>query len=283
MKQILTLLLLLVLVGCSSLSGSADFEESFNSKGMAVESAGFAPSRMVASDSYYPQGEGAINSDDRKVIERGSIEIEVKDFDTTFNRVLDIAKENQGFVSHSNTWIDYNEVKRGSITIRVPTSNLDNTEKIIGELGEIESRSRSGEDVTERYTDLTARLKQAELSENRLLDILKSAESVEDLLAVERELNRIRQQIESYQGQINYLDNNIDYSTLSVSLHEPEPIVEQFDVLKSIKNSVNNFFGTILWFIEALGSLIPIAALVGIVWFAIRKVRSGKSKSKKKK
>jgi predicted nuclease with TOPRIM domain len=79
------------------------------------------------------------------------------------------------------------------------------------------------EDVTEQYIDLKARLENAQREEKILLDFLNKATNVKDMLEIEKELSRIREQIEYYTGQLKYLESRIDYSTITIELSEPRP------------------------------------------------------------
>ena len=139
-----------------------------------------------------------------------------------------LAESHGGFVSTVNT-----RDERGSITIRVPQRRFHDAVEEIEGLGEVESRSLQGEDVTEEYVDLQAELTNMERQEQRLLDIMEMGDTVESVLKVERELERVRGRIESLQGRINYLDSRVELATITVNLNlepeeEPEPHLAWF-------------------------------------------------------
>lgn len=103
---------------------------------------------------------------------------------------------------------------------RVPAENLTKTMQDIGTLGRLIDQSESAQDVTERYIDLSARVRAKEAQEARLIQIMGEAKTVGELLQVEAELWRVRADIDSMKGQLSYLERASALSTLSVSFVE---------------------------------------------------------------
>ena len=102
-------------------------------------------------------------------------------------------------------------------------------------IGEVHSEDLRAQDVTEQFIDLDARLRSALRTEGSLLDLLDRATDVEDVIAIERELSRIRTDIERLQGQLNFLERRVSLSTLTVSLYTPaamrtEPPAADFEI-----------------------------------------------------
>jgi len=155
---------------------------------------------------------------ERLVVFTARLELEVEDVEATVDAVRLLAESHGGFVSTVNT-----RNERGSITIRVPQRRFHDAVEEIEELGEVLSRNLQGEDVTEEYVDLQAELTNMERQEQRLLDIMEMGSTVESVLKVEHELERVRGRIESLQGRINYLDSRVELATITVNLNlEPE-------------------------------------------------------------
>ena len=155
---------------------------------------------------------------ERMVVFTARLELEVDDVEAAIDAVRLLAESHGGFVSTVNT-----RDERGSITIRVPQRRFHDAVEEIEAIGEVESRSLQGEDVTEEYVDLQAELTNMERQEQRLLDIMEMGNTVESVLKVERELERVRGRIESLQGRINYLDSRVELATITVNLNlEPE-------------------------------------------------------------
>jgi hypothetical protein len=155
---------------------------------------------------------------ERLVVFTARLELVVEDVEATVDAVRLLAESHGGFVSSVNT-----RNERGSITIRVPQRRFHDAVEEIEGLGEVESRNLQGEDVTEEYVDLQSELTNMERQEQRLLDIMEMGSTVESVLKVEKELERVRGRIESLQGRINYLDSRVELATITVNLSlEPE-------------------------------------------------------------
>jgi hypothetical protein len=94
-------------------------------------------------------------------------------------------------------------------------------------LGEVQNRNVGSEDVSERFIDMEARLKSALRQEESLLSLLKRAQQVSEILTIERELTRVRSEIERLQGQLNFLERRVELATISVSLFPPQEEVPE--------------------------------------------------------
>ena len=106
--------------------------------------------------------------------------------------------------------------------IRIPQTEFFNAFDRIKLLGEVVSENAGSEDVTDRFIDLEARLKSAQREEESLLALLGRAGKVGDILTIERELARVRTELERLQGQINFLERRVDLATITVSLFTPQ-------------------------------------------------------------
>ena len=112
---------------------------------------------------------------ERKIIQHASLSIEVKDFQSSSDAVIDIVERSNGFISDSHSYVTDTGRKRGSHTIRIPADSFIAVINEIEHVGDVKSKHTSGEDVTEEYIDLTARLNNSERQEQRLLEILDMA------------------------------------------------------------------------------------------------------------
>jgi len=168
----------------------------------------------------------------RMVIYTAQMSLEVEDVDVAVNQIRSIAEGVGGFLQSVS--VSGKERKTGSITIRVPQEEFYNVMQLIEGIGEVTRKSVSGEDVTEQYIDLEARLKNAEREEARLLAILGNATEVSDILMVEKELMRVRETIEQLTGQLQYLERRVAYSTIYVYLEEPAkpPVISDVKVVE---------------------------------------------------
>jgi hypothetical protein len=209
---------------------------------------------------------------EQKIIRSASLSIEVDDFQARSDALSRIVERSDGFISNSYSYVTDTGRKRGEITIRVPKDAFLSVISEIEQLGTVQSKQTSGEDVTEEYIDLTARLNNSERQEQRLLEILELADDVEDILDVERELARVRGEIEQLTGRITYLDNRVELATISISLYEPEPITHSWGIRDAFRAAFEGFVSVIRGLIIAIGYVLPLLILVGIAWLIKAKV-----------
>ncbi|PJA47204.1 hypothetical protein CO172_02670 [Candidatus Uhrbacteria bacterium CG_4_9_14_3_um_filter_36_7] len=222
---------------------------------------------------------------DQKIIKTASLTLLVEKTIDAIEQIKQVAYENQGFVASSSVSQKKDGNEYGEITIRIPVDSFENVlEQIKSYATLVKYESTHGQDVTEEYTDLEARLRNSKAQEERYLEILTQAKTVEDILKVERELQSTRQTIEQLQGQIQYLENQTGYSTISVSLSEETLVslpTESFRPWSAVKEAVQTLIILfqqmiihLVWIIIIGGGvLIPIAI---IVWVIIKLFRRGR-------
>lgn len=154
----------------------------------------------------------------RMIIYAAQVSLEVEDVDAAANKIQSVAEGVGGFVQTLS--ISGGERKSGFITVRVPQEKFYDVLRQVESVGNVTNKEVSGQDVTEQYIDLEARLKNAESEEERLLAILDKATEVSDILMVEKELMRVRETIEGLKGQLQYLERRVAYSVISVYLEQ---------------------------------------------------------------
>ena len=160
---------------------------------------------------------------ERLVVFTARVELEVDDVEVAVDEVRLLAERLGGFVSTEQT-----RSESGVITIRVPQRVFHDAVAEVEALGKVKARDLKGEDVTEEYVDLGSQLVNLENQERRLLDIMGMGTTVESVLRVEKELERVRGSIESIKGRMNYLDSRVELATVTVylNLEEAEPDVQ---------------------------------------------------------
>lgn len=220
-------------------------------------------------------GASSQSSITRKVITTSSVSLEVKNTPEALDDISDIADEFDGYVSSSSVYTRYDdEGMYGYITIRVPSSELDKALETIGDLGKVTSKSTTASDVTEEYIDVNARLSNLEKQETRLGEILEMSTTVEEVLAVEKELGRVRGEIESLTGRLNYLNDRIDLATINVDVSEPRNITHSWGLRDALSDSVRGFIGSVNGIIVFIGVAIPIvifASIVGVMLILVKR------------
>jgi hypothetical protein len=225
--------------------------------------------------------ESQFTGTERKIIKKASLSIEVEDVQSRFDAVIDIIERSNGFVSDSYTYVTGAGHKEGDITLRVPQENFLVVITEIERIGSVKSKRISGEDVTEEYIDLKSRINNSVRQEQRLLEILGMANNTEEVLEVEREIWRVRGEIEWLTGRILYLGNRVELATISISLYEPEPITHSWGIRDTLRSAFEGFVMVILGLIILVGYTLPILILVGIGWLFKSKLKARKERKGK--
>ena len=159
----------------------------------------------------------------RKLIRNATVELEIVSFDNAVQKITAFANEEHGYVATTDSEKQANGKLRGQVVVKVLPENLDRLLQKIRSLGELKNQTLGTEDVTKAYFDTDARLKNAHVMEQRLIDMLKAKTGkVSDLLQVEKELGRVREEIEKMQGELKYWDSQVQFATVTVSLAEKE-------------------------------------------------------------
>jgi hypothetical protein len=219
---------------------------------------------------------------DQRVIKNGSLDLVVDRAQDAITSISGLAAAHNGFVQSSSV----NELRDGThtgyVTIRVPADSFEAAMAAVKGLANVvKNESVSGQDVTEQYTDLEARLRNAKSQEETFLGVLDRAKTVEDILAVQRELSNVRYQIESLEGQRQYLENQTSFSTIGVTLsEEPEVRIptKTFRPWAAVKSAAQALVGVlqtlVIWaiwiLIVGIGILIPFLLFWALVLWLLR-------------
>jgi hypothetical protein len=212
------------------------------------------------------------------VIRNGQASVEVDKLDPAIVKVRQLAAQLGGYIANSSMTGGRDQVRSATLELKIPAERFDQAINGLNTLGKVESVNATAEDVGEEYVDITARVTNAHRLEDRLVDLLATRTGkLQDVLSVERELARVREQIERYEGRLRYLKSRVATSTLSVTVHEPLPLLGdgpgQNPIVAAIRQAWRNFVGFISGTIALLGILVPLAALAAAGWIIYRKIR----------
>jgi anti-sigma factor RsiW len=159
----------------------------------------------------------------RKLIRNATVELEIVSFDDAVQKITAFANEERGYVVTTSSNKQANGKLRGQVVVKVLPENLDRFLQKVRGLGELKNQTLGTEDMTKAYFDTDARLKNAHVMEQRLIDMLKTKTGkVSDLLQLEKELGRVREDIEKMQGQLKYWDSQVQFATVTISLAEKD-------------------------------------------------------------
>jgi len=159
-------------------------------------------------------------STEKKIIRNGNLTIESKDLKSSRTRLDTLVSFYAGYIS-SESFNDQEDQLSYNITCRIPAEKFDlfitgvesGPDKVI-------SKSVNANDVTEQYYDVKIRLENERQVEKRYLELLAQAHTVKDILDIEEKLGKVRQEIESKEGRLRYLDDRIAYSTLTIWIYQ---------------------------------------------------------------
>ncbi len=252
-------------------------------------SSGTMPQQAQAVGGEYVANEPVenIRLQDRVILRTAALRIVVSDTQAALNEIAGLTEEFGGWVVSSNinrvNTAAGEEAIRGSITVRVMAERLDEAlAQIKSSAISVESENVTGQDVTQQYVDLTSRLNNLQAAETQLQSILENARRTEDVLSVYNELVRVRGEIESIQGQIQYYSESAAYSSVSVEL-VPEALETPIQIVGwSPEGTARGAFLAllnVLRFIVDVGItlvvlVLPLALLVGVPgWLVYRRVR----------
>ena len=154
------------------------------------------------------------------IVRTGNMRLVVNDVPIALDRIAELAENSDGYVVSSNRWKE-EERLAGTIAIRVPSEHFDDVMRALRGLAvEVTSEDTSSKDVTEEYVDLSAKLHNLEATEEQLLRLMQKAETVEEMLDVQRELSRTRGDIEQTKGRMQYLERTSATSLIQVHLEQ---------------------------------------------------------------
>lgn len=159
----------------------------------------------------------------RKIIYQAEIRLIVKDLDQSVSQLSELLEVNQGYVSSSSIDGDRGIERTSKWTVRVPVENFNRFREALLKLGEIEQNSLTSEDITGDFYDLKQRIANARQNEARMLEHLKSnTKNLPEILTIEKELDRVRGEIERMQGRLKLMSDLSAMTTVNISMREED-------------------------------------------------------------
>lgn len=159
----------------------------------------------------------------RKIIKEGSIRFETENAKDTRQHLTTVIAKYQGYVSQDNAE-SYGNRSVYTLTLRIPAAHFENLlTDITTTAKNIEQQDIKALDVTEEFIDVASRIQTKKELESRYKALLGKATKIEEILSIEKEIEILRSDIESYEGRLNYLKSSIAYSTLTVVFYETQP------------------------------------------------------------
>jgi hypothetical protein len=205
---------------------------------------------------------------DRMLIKNGFLEIETASLEKSRNEVMQLLKNFKGAYISEERIENFPFRESNTLTLRIPSKFFDTfIQALIQSEGRVVQKNISTEDVTEEYLDVNARIKAKKELESRYLELLKKAVKVEELLQIEREIGTLRADIESYEGRLNYLKQQISFSTITLTYNQFTRENKGFSgkIGQELYKGWNSFLGGLLGLIGAWPYVI-ILVFIFLIW-----------------
>lgn len=211
------------------------------------------------------------------LIRTAQASVEVSALDTGVAGVRALAQRVGGYVADVSVQDGHDQPHSATLEVRMPAARFDDALAALRPLGNVESVTVSTADVGEEYVDVNARMDNARKLEGRLIGLLATRTGkLRDVLDVERELSRVREEIERYEGRLRYLRTRAAVSTISVTVHEPVPVVGERGsasvLAEACRQAWRNFVSFIAQGIAAMGVLVPLAVLAAGALLSARRL-----------
>jgi hypothetical protein len=298
---ILLLIFLVLSVGCSAsvketLGGQkASTDQSVAEYSQAGEAEAPAGASYSLVDSGLVAGEETVftgKEERRYVILQARLTLEIEDLEAVAGKIQDQVKDLGGYMVSLEFYDLRDERRAGQLSVRVPANKFDSFLESLDGFGQVKNPHVYTDDVTMHYIDLEARLKNLAAQEERMRDLLEKAKTVEEILQIEKELGRIRGDLEAMTAEFKHLQERVHYSSLEIRLEEKDPRTvtvtggfgsfgERIAHLLSLNTNrlLKGFSSCLIVAIGSLPLLVPLLLLALLGWKAKVFILARKKKS----
>ncbi len=217
----------------------------------------------------------------RKIIYTASVSLIADDFAQTARDIARDAKARNGYIAENTLSGTPGQPRQGTWKIRIPLAQFDAFLAALGKMGELENTNITSEDVSEEFYDVRARLQNKRAEEARLIELLQKATGkLSEVLTVEKEISRVREEIERMEGRIRFLSNQTDLATVTITLRESSPMAKPkapptfgSQIGDAFAGSVGALGDFVRGLIIALVAFVPWAIVPGIILFFVLRNR----------
>lgn len=203
--------------------------------------------------------------------------IEVDSLERAVADLRALAARVGGYVGSTMMQGGEEQLREAMVELKIPANRFEDARGGLAELGKLKRLDESAQDVGEEYVDIAARMQNAHRLEARLIGLLATRTGrLDDVLTVERELARVREEIERAEGRLRYFRARASFSTLRVVLSEARPLITRAGenvIAQAFANAWRNFLAFIAVLVSMLGFLVPLGALAGIAWGVVHLIR----------
>jgi len=248
-----------------------------------------------AQGSAEPSGGGGSKANDRRLVSSGHqsavpqvgpqivqtarlrLSIAHGSFDDKVDDVHAIVDSYSGFVVNSTASQGSDKrLVQGSLDLRIPAESYEDALARLRQLGKVEALEESGQDVSQEFVDLNARIRQLRAVEAQLLELLQQADDVPAALAVQNQLSQVQLDLEQARGRLQYLDNRVSYATISLAMHEVGAVAPKgggFSIVDAWATAGSAFLTVVGWIFIGIAVAAPVLVLLGLGLLAGRELR----------
>jgi hypothetical protein len=222
-------------------------------------------------------GSPSLPAIDTKIIKTAYVTLEVTDVTASVDTLKALVAAHGGYLSSSNIQASYNNRLTGTVVLRIPAAEFENTLAGVKAVGTVKAVSTQGEDVTEQYVDVQAQITSYQNQLAQYNEIMKKAVKVSDVIEIQQQIDQVQTNLNRLEGQLKYLNSRIDLSTITVTLQEPEPVggSSGYNFINTINQGIAGFFGMIDAIVIILFTLLPLIILAGIGYGVYRWRKGG--------
>lgn len=209
--------------------------------------------------------------DGRKIIRTGRVELLVTGYDDARAKIEALVKAAGGYVDSTNVNRRQDAISDAMIVVRLPKSSFGDVMPKLRDIGEVLSESTNAADITDQYVDISARLASAKTLEKRLLELATDKHgNIDQVLSVERELARVRGEIEGYEGHLRQWNDQIDMSTLTLSIQTKRPEITAAPVHEpTLGERTSHAFSESIAALRDAGSWLVVNGIALLPWLVL--------------
>lgn len=276
-----------LLTGCGARN-----KASYDHAVMASSSASYAPKEEM--DMGYAgslgTGSGTMSNlevqSNQKLIKTVDMNVETKAYDDMLSALSQQIESCGGYVENMNSYngsiySNYRSSRNAELVIRIPADHLEGFLDEVSQMSNVVRRNDNVENVTLEYVDLESHKEALQVEQERLLELLKTAKNLEDIIRIEERLSTVRYQLESMESQLRTYDNQINYSTVNLYIEEVQeltPVVKQTvgeRIAEGFMDSLNSigdgFVELVIWIIVNSPILLVWAVIIVVAFLIIRR------------
>ncbi len=246
---------------------------------VAPTDASFGSSTSVSSSALQPQD---------KIIRRVNMEVETQEFDQLIKTINQKIEALGGYVESSSItgqrYYYSQESRYGKIVARIPGEHLEEFTGAVSNVANVVTSEMTTENITLQYVDIESRKKALQIEQERLFAILEKEDTLENIITLESRLSDIRYELQSIESQLRTYDNQVEYSTVTLSIYEVERITPTTPVKKTVWNRIQTGFSNtmfqisegvknfVVWFVVNLPYLIIWGVILTAIVLFTRKI-----------